>query len=164
MKKNNTDYNSSLKNLCINNNIKLVSCESCTGGLLGFEITKIPGSSEYFDRGFITYSNSSKCSILGVSDKTIHRYGAVSRQVAEEMAIGGLKNSDAQYSVSITGIAGPGSQGAKPEGLVWFGMANRYMSVAKKRNFGPLGRNTVRNQSCKHALNLLIEFICSTMK
>tara|TARA_B100001559_G_C16252873_1_gene507836 strand:+ start:53 stop:547 length:495 start_codon:yes stop_codon:yes gene_type:complete len=164
MKKNDTDYNSSLKNLCINNNIKLVSCESCTGGLLGFEITKIPGSSEYFDRGFITYSNSSKCSILGVSDKTIQRYGAVSRQVAKEMAIGGLKNSDAQYSVSITGIAGPGSQGAKPEGLVWFGMANRCISVAKKRNFGALGRNTVRNQSCKHALNLLIEFICSTMK
>ena len=164
MKKNDTDYNSSLKNLCINNNIKLVSCESCTGGLLGFEITKIPGSSEYFDRGFITYSNSSKCSILGVSDKTIQRYGAVSRQVAKEMAIGGLKNSDAQYSVSITGIAGPGSQGAKPEGLVWFGMANRSISVAKKRNFGPLGRNAVRDESCKHALNLLIKFIRSTIK
>ena len=164
MKKNDTDYNSSLKNLCINNNIKLVSCESCTGGLLGFEITKTPGSSEYFDRGFITYSNSSKCSILGVSDKTIQRYGAVSRQVAKEMAIGGLKNSDAQYSVSITGIAGPGSQGAKPEGLVWFGMANRSISVAKKRNFGPLGRNVVRNESCKHALNLLIKFIRSTIK
>ena len=164
MKNNDTNYNSSLKNICINNNIKLVSSESCTGGLLSYEITKIPGSSEYFDRGFVTYSNSSKCSILGVSDKTIQCYGAVSRQVAEEMAIGGLKNSDAQYSVSITGIAGPGSQGVKPEGLVWFGMANRYMSVAKKRNFGPLGRNTVRNQSCKHALNLLIEFIRSTMK
>ena len=164
MKNNDTNYNSSLKNICINNNIKLVSSESCTGGLLSYEITKIPGSSEYFDRGFVTYSNSSKCSILGVSDKTIQCYGAVSRQVAEEMAIGGLKNSDAQYSVSITGIAGPGSQGSKPEGLVWFGMANRYMSVAKKRNFGPLGRNTVRNQSCKHALNLLIEFIRSTMK
>ena len=164
MKNSDTDYNSSLKNICIKNNIKLVSSESCTGGLLSYEITKIPGSSEYFDRGFITYSNSSKCSILGVSDETIQRYGAVSRQVAEEMAIGGLKNSDAQYSVSITGIAGPGSQGAKPEGLVWFGMANKYMSVAKKRNFGPLGRSTVRNQSCKHALNLLIEFIRSTMK
>ena len=164
MKNSDTDYNSFLKNICISNNIKLVSSESCTGGLLSYEITKIPGSSEYFDRGFITYSNSSKCSILGVSDKTIQRYGAVSRQVAEEMAIGGLKNSDAQYSVSITGIAGPGSQGAKPEGLVWFGMANRFISVAKKRNFGPLGRNTVRNQSCKHALNLLIEFIRSTIK
>ena len=164
MKKSDANCNSSLKNICTNNNIKLVSCESCTGGLLSFEMTKIAGSSEYFDRGFITYSNSSKCSILGVSGKTIQRYGAVSRQVAEEMAIGGLKNSDAQYSVSITGIAGPGSRGSKPEGLVWFGMANRYMSVAKKRNFGPLGRNTVRNQSCKHALNLLIEFIRSTMK
>ena len=164
MKKSDADYNSSLKNICINNNIKLVSSESCTGGLLGYEITKISGSSEYFDRGFITYSNSSKCSILGVSDKTIQRYGAVSRQVAEEMAIGGLKNSDAQYSVSITGIAGPGSQGPKPEGLVWFGMANRYISVAKKRNFGPLGRNTVRNESCKYALNLLIEFIRSTIE
>ena len=164
MKKNDANYNSSLKNICINNNIKLVSSESCTGGLLSYEITKIPGSSEYFDRGFITYSNSSKCSILGVSDKTIQRYGAVSRQVAQEMAIGGLKNSDAQYSVSITGIAGPGSQGPKPEGLVWFGMANRYISVTKKRNFGPLGRNTVRNESCKHALNILIEFIRSTIK
>ena len=164
MKNSDTDYNSSLKDICINNNIKLVSSESCTGGLLSYEITKIPGSSEYFDRGFITYSNSSKCSILGVSDRTIQRYGAVSRQVAEEMAIGGLKNSDAQYSVSITGIAGPGSQGAKPEGLVWFGMANRSISVAKKRNFGPLGRNAVRDESCKHALNLLIKFIRSTIK
>ena len=164
MTKSDADYNSSLKNICTNNNIKLVSCESCTGGLLSYEITKIAGSSEYFDRGFITYSNSSKCSILGVSDETIQCYGAVSRQVAEEMAIGGLKSSDAQYSVSITGIAGPGSQGAKPEGLVWFGMANRYTSVAKKRNFGPLGRNIVRNESCKYAINLLIEFIRSTIK
>ncbi len=164
MKKSHTDYNFLLKNICIENNIKLVCAESCTGGLLSYEITKIAGSSEYFDRGFITYSNSSKCSILGVSDKTIQRYGAVSRQVAKEMAAGGLKNSDAQYSVSITGIAGPGSQGTKPEGLVWFGMANRHISVAKKRNFGPLGRNIVRNESCKHALNLLIEFIRSTIK
>ena len=164
MEKSDADYNSSLKNICINNNIKLVSSESCTGGLLSYEITKVPGSSEYFDRGFITYSNFSKCAILGVSERTIQHYGAVSRQVAKEMAIGGLKNSKAQYSVSITGIAGPGSQGTKPEGLVWFGVANKYECVAKKRNFGPLGRDTVRNESCKHALNLLINFIRSTIK
>ena len=151
-------------NSLIQKNISISISESFTGGMLSKEFTDISGISKIFQMGLITYSNNSKTIILKIPKSTIRKYGAVSRQVAEEMAIGGLKNSDSQYSVSITGIAGPGSQGPKPEGLVWFGMANRYISVAKKRNFGPLGRNLVRNESCKYALNLLIEFIRSTIE
>ena len=85
----------------------IVTAESCTGGLLAATLTDIPGSSEYFDRGFITYSNSAKQEVLGVSPVTLGKFGAVSQQVAKEMASGSLKNSHAQIAVAITGIAGP---------------------------------------------------------
>ena len=97
-----------LMHLCIEHKVKIASAESCTGGLLSSSITHISGASNYFDRGFISYSNSSKISILGVSPRSIEKFGAVSVEVAQEMAIGAIKNSKADYSIAITGIAGPG--------------------------------------------------------
>ena len=144
--------------------LKLSVVESCTGGMLSGAITSVSGSSKVFTLGLITYSNQSKNRILKVPNQIIKKHGAVSIQCCFSMVNNLNKISKSNIAVSITGIAGPGSQGTKPEGLVWFGMANRHISVAKKRNFGPLGRNIVRNESCKHALNLLIEFIRSTIK
>jgi PncC family amidohydrolase len=104
-------------------NLKLVTAESCTGGLIAATITAIPGSSAVFDRGFITYSNEAKIDLLGVSPKTLNNYGAVSKEVAEEMAIGALKNTNSDIAVSATGIAGPsGGSVEKPVGLVFIGI------------------------------------------
>ena len=103
---------------------KIVAAESCTGGLLAAAITHRPGSSQIFERGFVTYSNEAKMECLGVSAETLEKYGAVSDQTAEEMALGALKHSKADLAISITGIAGPdGGSHNKPVGLVYFGYA-----------------------------------------
>lgn len=102
----------------------VVTAESCTGGYLAAAITTAPGSSNYFEQGFITYSNTAKQEMLGVKADSLQKFGAVSEQVAAEMAVGALKNSHAQISVSITGIAGPGGgTSEKPVGTVCFGFA-----------------------------------------
>jgi len=113
-----------LTNLLKEKDIKLVTAESCTGGLLSAAITHKPGASEFFDRGYITYSNEAKNELLEVSQDTLDEYGAVSGETAEAMAKGALKNSHAGLAVSITGIAGPsGGTDKKPVGLVFFGYA-----------------------------------------
>lgn len=100
----------------------IVTAESCTGGWIGAALTQIPGSSAWFDRGFITYSNEAKREMLGVRAKTLNQYGAVSRQVVEEMAKGALKKSRGTFSVAVSGIAGPaGETDEKPVGTVWIG-------------------------------------------
>jgi nicotinamide-nucleotide amidase len=100
-------------------NLTLALAESCTGGLIAAAITEIPGSSAWFDRGFVTYSNAAKIEMLGVSAETLEKFGAVSEQTAQEMALGALKNSRAQVAGSITGIAGPdGGSEEKPVGTV----------------------------------------------
>ena len=127
----------SLGNQCINNGYKLVIAESCTGGLVCSTITSVSGSSKWFDRGFITYSNNSKINSLGVQGETLENFGAVSQEVANEMSIGALKNSEANLGISITGIAGPdGGSLAKPVGTVYFSIANQEEVVLEhKSNF-----------------------------
>lgn len=107
--------------LLADKNKKIVTAESCTGGWVAQAITQVPGSSLWFDRSFVTYSNDAKRQMLGVKLRTLNRSGAVSREVVEEMTIGALKKSAADFSVAISGIAGPdGGTEEKPVGTVWF--------------------------------------------
>ena len=134
----------------------LASAESCTGGMLSTAITDIPGSSTVFECGFVTYSNLSKMRILGVRKETLKNFGAVSEEVAAEMAIGALYNSKANLAISITGVAGPGGTTAKPEGMVCFSIAfDNKANLNKTKNFGPLGRNIVRHKATLYGLTLL---------
>ena len=134
----------------------LASAESCTGGMLSTAITDIPGSSTVFECGFVTYSNLSKMRVLGVREETLKTFGAVSEEVAAEMAIGALKNSEANLAISITGIAGPGGTTTKPEGMVCFSIAfDKKANFNKTKNFGPIGRNIVRQKATLYGLTLL---------
>ncbi len=136
----------------------IATAESCTGGLIAGAITDIAGSSDVFDRGFVTYSNAAKRQMLGVQDRTLDLHGAVSEAVAQEMAEGALARSDASLAVSVTGIAGPGGSESKPEGRVCFGLARTGQPTATQTvEFGPLGRAAVRHATVDHALNLMIE-------
>ncbi|HKE21960.1 MAG TPA: competence/damage-inducible protein A [Bryobacteraceae bacterium] len=129
--------------------------ESCTGGMLGERFTAIPGSSEYFAGGFITYSNDLKISLLGVPPETIEQHGAVSRETAEAMANGARRRANSTYAISITGIAGPdGGTEEKPVGTVWVGIAGPEGTFAMARRF--LGdRARIRVFSTQMALDLL---------
>ena len=144
--------------LALKLNSKIVSAESCTAGLLSASLTEIPGSSAFFDQGYITYSNLSKISVLGVEKKILKKYGAVSEQVAKQMAEGALKRSNSTIAISITGIAGPGGSDFKPEGLVCFAVTKKNGKTrTKNMEYGPLGRSKVRSSAVKTALNLLFE-------
>jgi nicotinamide-nucleotide amidase len=134
-----------------------IACaESCTGGMVAAALTDTPGSSDVFDRGFVTYSNAAKTDMLGVSPATLHAHGAVSEPVAAEMADGALARSAATLAVSITGIAGPGGSDHKPEGRVCFGLAQTgHPTRTETLDFGPLGRANVRAAARDHALHLL---------
>jgi len=135
---------------------KIATAESCTGGLIAAALTEVAGSSDVFDRGFITYSNSAKMAMLGVGAETLARVGAVSEDVAAEMAEGALRHSDATLAVSVTGIAGPGGSDFKPEGRVCFGLAQRgRVTLTETVDFGPLGRSAVRQATVRHAIALL---------
>ncbi len=136
--------------------LRIVTAESCTGGLLAAALTEVPGASEVFERGFVTYSNAAKTELLGVRPETLARRGAVSEEVAREMAEGALVHAHAELSLSITGIAGPGASEHKPEGRVCFGraMAGR-PTLTETRDFGALGRAAVRAHARDHALSLL---------
>ncbi len=110
--------------LLLKKNWKIVTAESCTGGGLAYTLTELPGSSAWFERGFVTYSNESKTELLGVPEAVITAYGAVSEETAKAMAQGALEHSHAQLAISITGIAGPqGGSEEKPVGTVCFGCA-----------------------------------------
>ncbi|WP_298802378.1 CinA family protein [uncultured Lentibacter sp.] len=137
--------------------LTLATAESCTGGLVAAALTEIAGSSDVFERGFVTYSNAAKCEMLGVSAQTLAHHGAVSEAVAREMAEGALAHSAAALAVSITGIAGPGSSEHKPEGRVCFGLAAQGKPTrTETREFGALGRAEVRKAATAHALALLM--------
>ncbi|MGB8812381.1 MAG: CinA family protein [Paracoccaceae bacterium] len=137
--------------------LHIATAESCTGGLVAAALTEIPGSSDVFDRGFVTYSNAAKIAMLGVAPQTLDTFGAVSEPVAAEMATGALARSLAQIAVAITGIAGPGGSEFKPEGRVCFGLAETGQSpFSETIDFGPLGRAAVRAKATDHALNLLL--------
>ncbi len=138
--------------------MRVVTAESCTGGLVGGLLTELAGSSDFFERGFVTYSNHAKLEILGVSGAVIRTYGAVSPECAHAMAEGALKASRAQLAVAITGVAGPGGSGDKPEGYVCFATAMKDAGTfTREERFGALGRANVRLASVKVALEMLLE-------
>lgn len=135
--------------------IMITTAESCTAGMVAAALTDLAGSSDVFERGFVTYSNAAKVEMLGVSPATLTAHGAVSEQVAEEMARGALAHSAAQLAVSLTGIAGPGGSEHKPEGRVCFGLAHGNSCQTETVEFGALGRDAVRLAARDHALGLL---------
>ncbi|WP_420586942.1 CinA family protein [Ruegeria sp.] len=136
--------------------VMIATAESCTGGMVAAALTDIPGSSAVVERGFVTYTNTAKQQMLGVQAETLDAHGAVSEQVAREMAEGALRNSGAQLTVSITGIAGPGGSEFKPEGRVCFGLAADGVPTRTKTvEFGALGREKVRMAARDHALEML---------
>lgn len=135
----------------------IATAESCTGGMVAAALTDVPGSSDVFERGFVTYSNAAKQEMLGVSPATLEAYGAVSEEVALEMAEGALALSRATLAISITGIAGPGGSEFKPEGRVCFGLAQKAAPTrTETREFGALGRANVRAVARDHALAMLL--------
>jgi nicotinamide-nucleotide amidase len=139
---------------------RLAVAESCTGGWLAKVCTDLAGSSQWFECGFITYSNASKEAMLGVSKNLLVEQGAVSLEVVAEMAQGALRNSQAHWSVSISGVAGPGGgSDEKPVGTVCFGWANRDGLMAVSRELFSGGRKTVRKQSVELSINKLTELL-----
>lgn len=142
---------------CRAKGVRLATAESCTGGMVAAALTDVAGSSDVFERGFVTYSNAAKVEMLGVSDEMLEALGAVSEPVAQEMAEGALIHSTANLAVSITGISGPGPSEHKPEGRVCFGLAKAGQSTqAETVEFGALGRAQVRIAARDHALGLLL--------
>jgi nicotinamide-nucleotide amidase len=138
---------------------KLATAESCTGGLIAAACTALPGSSEWFERGFVTYSNEAKTESLGVDAGLIAQHGAVSEVVARAMAFGAVRHSLAQVAVAVTGVAGPtGGTPAKPVGTVWFGFQVDGRLVSEMRQF-PGDRAAVREATVLHALTRLLELL-----
>jgi len=146
-----------LLDVCRARGLRIATAESCTGGLVAGVLTEIAGASDVVERGFVVYSNAAKESMLGVPASTLKRYGAVSAETAIAMAAGALKNSEADISVAITGVAGPGGgTKQKPVGLVHFAAAGRTgKRLARRRLFGKIDRRRVRERSVAEALKLL---------
>ncbi len=137
----------------------ICTAESCTGGLIAKTFTDLAGSSDWFERGFVTYSNQAKMDMLGVSQQTLQQQGAVSEATAREMAQGAIANSQAQYAIAVTGIAGPGGGSPdKPVGTVWFGFATPEQLVCEKQIFEG-DREQVRNSSLRYALQRVLQLI-----
>lgn len=138
----------------------LATVESCTGGWIAQTVTDIAGSSAWFERGFVTYSNEAKQELVGVNADSIAQHGAVSREVAVEMAMGGVQCSQADVAVAVTGIAGPdGGTPEKPVGTVWIAWANRNgVAEAMQCNFEG-DRRAVREASVEQALGGLVNFL-----
>lgn len=134
---------------------KLALAESCTGGMAAAYVTAIPGSSAWFERGFVTYSNASKIELLDVNPQTLEKYGAVSEETAQEMALGALKHSHADIAAAITGIAGPdGGTAQKPVGTVCFACALKHQTTTFSLHF--VGdRSSIRQRSVQHILQSL---------
>ena len=149
------ELESVLGRLLILHSLKLAAAESCTGGMIAHRITNVPGSSQYFERGVVAYSNESKIDILGVRSETISSHGAVSKQVAEEMASGIRRIAGTDIGISTTGIAGPaGGTPEKPVGLVWLGYADEEEALAVQFNFGD-NRLRVKERATQAALELV---------
>ena len=143
---------------CEQNGIRLVTVESCTGGLLAGAITSIAGSSKWFDRGFVTYSNQSKMDCLSINENDLHTFGAVSAQIAQQMAAGALKNTSANLSISITGIAGPsGSSKDKPIGTVFFACQRENKVIFEHKALFAGNREIIRDKAVIFAINTLLK-------
>ena len=141
---------------CRDQSLKIVTAESCTGGMIATMLTEVPGSSDVFERGFVTYSNEAKEELIGVPVRLIEDFGAVSEEVARAMAVGALAASEAQLSVSVTGVAGPGGGSPeKPVGLVHLAAARGNKVLHERCEFGDPGRNEIRRLSVARGFVLL---------
>ncbi len=148
-----------------NKNLKLVTAESCTGGWVAKILTDLPGSSDYFDRGFVTYSNQAKQDMLGVSKETLDAYGAVSEQVVAEMVSGALKNSSSDVAIAISGIAGPsGGTKEKPVGTVCFAWQLKDHKAETQTIRFEGNRDSIREKSVEFILNGIPERIGAANK
>jgi nicotinamide-nucleotide amidase len=146
-----------LGNALTKKKFRIALAESCTGGLVCQHLTNIPGSSFWFDRGFVTYSNESKMELLKVSQTSLTKFGAVSKEIASEMALGALNASHADIALSITGIAGPsGGSIEKPIGTVFFAIAYQNKVVFNVSKIFPGSRENIRESSCLFALNQVL--------
>lgn len=138
----------------------LATAESCTGGWVGAVVTSVSGSSQWYDRGFITYTDQSKQDMLGVDEATLGNYGAVSEETVREMAQGALQHSWADISLAISGIAGPtGSTAEKPAGLVWFAWATKTGAIESEKHLFPGDRREVRRQAVETALKGVLSLL-----
>lgn len=136
--------------------IMIATVESCTGGMIAAALTEIPGASAVVERGYITYTNVAKQELVGVHAATLDAHGAVSEEVAAEMAAGALARAPIGLAVSVTGIAGPGGSEHKPEGRVCFGLAAPSGILTETVDFGALGRAHVRAAARDHALRFIL--------
>lgn len=148
-----------LSKLLMRKQQKLCTAESCTGGLIAKTLTDLAGSSDWFERGFVTYSNAAKNEMLGVPVSIIDDYGAVSEPVATEMARGALRHSHASFAVAVTGVAGPsGGSDEKPVGTVWIAVASADELIANRYQFDG-DREAVRAATLDAALETLIDLV-----
>jgi PncC family amidohydrolase len=151
------DLSKQINYLAVANKVMISTAESCTGGLLASCLTSIEGASNYFDYGFVTYSNEAKIHMLGVERKMLEQYGAVSEEIAIAMALGAMRISKSSISISITGIAGPGGGStSKPVGTVYLGIASISNTKAHLLRFTG-DRSVVRYKASKEALSLLLK-------
>lgn len=149
---------------CRGANLTLATAESCTGGLIAGTLTEIAGSSDVVERGFVTYSNAAKTTMLGVAPALIAAHGAVSEPVARAMAQGALAHSPADIAVAVTGVAGPGASENKPAGRVHLAVARRGRPVEHlRRDYGAIGRNAVRQATVRDALTLVLQAVEPSM-
>ena len=154
-----TDLAARLAQRLIEKKLALVTAESCTGGLIAAACTDLAGSSAWFERGFVTYSNDAKMELLGVEERLLRRAGAVCEGVARAMVTGALAHSKAQVAVAVTGVAGPtGGSPAKPVGTVWFGFAVPGQVITEKCHFDG-DRAAVRAATVRHAFTRLLELL-----
>ena len=138
---------------------KICTAESCTGGLIAKTFTDLAGSSDWFERGFVSYSNAAKTDMLAVPASLIEDYGSVSEAVATAMASGALRHSQADYSIAVTGVAGPGGgSDDKPVGTVWIALASAEQMVARRYQFDG-DRQAVRAATMQTALELLLDLV-----
>ncbi len=138
---------------------KVTCAESCTGGLLAAQLTRLPGSSAWFEIGYVTYSNHAKSQLLKVNETTLNHYGAVSEECVREMALGALIAAKADYALSISGIAGPsGGTAETPVGTVWFGLATKQRISAQQQHFFG-NRDEIRTKAVDFALTLLHKYL-----
>ncbi|HYW58409.1 MAG TPA: CinA family protein [Polaromonas sp.] len=148
-----------LADLMLKRGWMLATAESCTGGMIAAACTDLAGSSAWFERGFVTYSNEAKSELLGVDAALIARHGAVSEEVARAMVQGAISRSRAQVAVAVTGVAGPtGGSAAKPVGTVWFGFQVNGQLTSEVRHFDG-DRATVRASTLEHALQRLLQLL-----
>jgi len=152
MNENSTQIIARLAALACEKQLKICTAESCTGGLIAKSFTELAGSSDWFECGFVTYSNQSKTEMIGVPESVIAEYGAVSEAVVNAMASGALRNSAADVAIAVTGVAGPaGGSDEKPVGTVWIGVASSHQQKASKYHFDG-NREAIREAAMRRAI------------